>query len=310
MAAKEQPPADPRTWAPYNHIAADEPQVANRDDELEMEVTPVVPRGSDRDQAATPTPATVAGLRYLAFLAGLTLLLGLFERSDLLTQVRLYALIAVVALVTVAGLGMALWQASPSRRIALTPSYYLVPLMAVAVAAAASALVSDWRYHAGSQVLMAAAIFGATYVTVGRLRGLRRSFLDLLQDVALIVVVLAAYVVILAGIGDIVLRLGLVFLVSFVAAYENLSRASSNHGRSIVGGVIVAQVVTSIAFALISQQFLDVVRLGPILLVAWYVNRGMAYHVLEGTMSVGIFVEYAIGAVVCGALVATALTSH
>ena len=310
MAAKEQPPADPRTWAPYNDIPADEPQAADRDGEPEMDVTPVVPRGSDREQAVTPLPAAVAGLRYLAFLAGLTLLLGLFERSDLLTPARLYALIAVIVLVTVGGFGMALWQASPSRRGVLTPSYYVVPVMAVVVAAAASGLVSDWRYHAGSQALMAAAIFGMTYVTVDRLRGRRRSFLDLLQDVALIVVVLAAYVVILAGIGDIVLRLGLVFLVTFVAAYENLSRASSSHARAVVGGVIVAQVVTAIAFALISQQFLDVVRLGPILLVAWYVNRGMGYHVLEGTMSVGIFVEYAVGAVVCAALVATALTSR
>ena len=194
--------------------------------------------------------------------------------------------------------------------MALTPSYYVVPVMAVVVAAAASGLVSDWRYHAGSQALMAGGIFAVSYVTVARFAGRRRAALDLLQDIALIVVVLAAYVVILAGIGDIVLRLGLVFAVSLLATYENLSRASSSHARAVVGGVIVAQVVTAIAFALISQQFLDVVRLGPILLVAWYVNRGMGYHVLEGTMSVGIFVEYAVGAVVCAALVATALAAH
>jgi hypothetical protein len=194
--------------------------------------------------------------------------------------------------------------------VSLTPSYYLVPVMAVIIAGAISALVSDWRYHAASQALMAGAIFAVSYVTVGRLVGRRRAALDLLQDITLIVVVLAAYVVILAAINDISLRLGLIFLVSLLATYENLSRASSSHARAVVGGVIVGQVVTAITFALISQQFLDVVRLGPILLVAWYVNRGMGYHLLEGTMSVSIFVEYAVGAVVCAALVATALMAR
>ncbi|MDQ6919962.1 MAG: hypothetical protein M3Z98_11445 [Candidatus Dormibacteraeota bacterium] len=250
------------------------------------------------------------GPRFLAYVAGLVLLLGLFERSDLLTPAGLVGLMAAMALVTIGSFGLALRQASENRLAALTPSYYLIPLMAVVVAGAVSALVSDWRLHAGSQAAMAAAIFVVSFVTVARLRGQRQAWYDLLQDVALLVVVLVSYVVILAGINDILLRLTLIFAVSLVAAYENLSRATSSHGRALVGGVIVAQLVTGLAFALISQQFLDVVRLGPLLLVAWYVNRGMSYHVLEGTMSIGVFVEYVIGAVVCAVLVATALTAR
>ncbi len=296
MAGKEQPRADPHTWAPHAEIAPDEPQAPQS----------VVVIDEPAIVAARPT----VGPRFLAYVAGLVLLLGLFERSDLLTPAGLVGLMAAMALVTIGSFGLALRQASENRLAALTPSYYLIPLMAVVVAGAVSALVSDWRLHAGSQAAMAAAIFVVSFVTVARLRGQRQAWYDLLQDVALLVVVLVSYVVILAGINDILLRLTLIFAVSLVAAYENLSRATSSHGRALVGGVIVAQLVTGLAFALISQQFLDVVRLGPLLLVAWYVNRGMSYHVLEGTMSIGVFVEYVIGAVVCAVLVATALTAR
>jgi hypothetical protein len=300
MAEKERPRADsladPHTWAPHTDIAPDEPQAPQS----------VVVIDEPGIVAAHPT----IGPRFLAYLAGMVLLLGLFERSDLLTTGGLVGLVTAMAVVTVAGFGLAIHQASEERWTALTPSFYLTPLLAVLVAAAVSALVSDWRIHAGSQAAMGAAIFAVSFVTVERFRGQRRAGYDLLQDTALIAVVLVAFVVILAGINDIVLRLSLVFVVSMVSAYENLSRASTSHSRAIVGGVVTAQVVTTVAFALISQQFLDVARLGPLLLVAWYVNRGLIYHVLEGTMSVGVFVEYAIGAAVCAVLVATALMAR
>lgn len=300
MAEKERQSADPRsdphTWAPHTEIAPDEPQAPQS----------VVVIDDPAIVAARPN----MGPRFLAFLAGLVLLLGLAERSDMLTPLALYGLVAVMAVVTIAGFGLALRQASERRWTALTPSFYLLPLMALVVAGAVSALVSDWRLHAASQAVMAVAIFAVTFVTVERFRGQRRAGYDLVQDTALIGTVLVSYVVILAGITDIVARLGLIFLVSLVAAYENLSRASSSHSRAIVGGVVTAQVVTTVAFALISQQFLDVVRLGPLLLVAWYVNRGLIYHVLEGSMSVQVFIEYVIGAVVCAVLVATALMAR
>jgi hypothetical protein len=219
-------------------------------------------------------------------------------------------LVGAMALFTAAGFGVALWQTPGAHQSPLTASNYLVPVMAVVVAGAVSLLVNDWRLHVGSQVLMAVAIFSATYVTLERFRGRRRPGHDFLQDAALILVLLGAYVAILAGVTDIFTRLALIFAVTFVAAYENLSRAAPGHGRPLVGGVIVAQVVTAVAFGLISYQFLDVARLGTILLVAWYVNRGMGYHMLEGTMSPGIFIEYLIGAVVCVALVATAILTH
>jgi hypothetical protein len=78
----------------------------------------------------------------------------------------------------------------------------------------------------------------------------------------------------------------------------------------LVGGMLVSLAATAIAFGLISAQFLDISRLGSILLVAWYVNTGMVFYMLEGTMTREIFVEYMVGVVICAGLVATALLTH
>jgi hypothetical protein len=311
MAAKEPPPADPRSWAPY--ADADERAVRRQEERALRRQEEHAVREDEQavrqEEATLPSPGLL-GPRYLAYLAGLVVLVGLFERSDLLKPVGIYALVAATALLTAAGVGLALRLVPEPAESPLAASHYLVPVMAVVVGGAVSVLVNDWRLHVGSQVLMGAAIFSASYVTLERFRSRRRPGHDFLQDAALILVLLGAYVAILAGVTSLSLRLFLIFMTTLVAAYENLARASSNYGRALVGGVIVAQVVTAIAFGLISYQLLDVARLATILLVAWYVNRGMGYHVLEGTMAPGIFVEYAVGAVVCVALIATAILTH
>jgi hypothetical protein len=50
--------------------------------------------------------------------------------------------------------------------------------------------------------------------------------------------------------------------------------------------------------------------LATILLVAWYVNTGMVFYLLEGTMTRNVFIEYLVGVVLCSALVATAILTH
>jgi hypothetical protein len=262
---------------------------------------------AEKEQAQ---PSGTLGPRYLAYVAGLLLVLGLFERSDILPATGIYVLVGAMAVVTVLAFGIALRATASDRESAMAAGHYVVPAMAVVVAGAVSVLVADWRMHLGGQLLMAIAIFAATYVTLERFRGRRRPGHDFLQDAALILVLLGAYMAVLAGVNSIALRLLLVFVATLAAAYENLARATKVSNRALVGAVIVAQVVTAIAFGLISYQFLDVTRLATILMVAWYVNRGLGYHVLEGTMSPGIFVEYAIGALVCVALVATAILTH
>ncbi|HEY8741121.1 MAG TPA: hypothetical protein VIN56_11065, partial [Candidatus Dormibacteraeota bacterium] len=113
--------------------------------------------------AESTLTAAKPGARYLAHLAGLALLLGLFERWDLLGGFQVLAVVLLVMVVTAAGASLALASRAPLP--------YLVPLMAVAVAAAVSYLIQDWRLHVASQAMMAVAIFASSYVTLERFRG-------------------------------------------------------------------------------------------------------------------------------------------
>src|ERR1700704_6036515 len=81
---------------------------------------------------ATAELAPRAGSRYLRYLAGLVVLLGLFARSDLLSPRRVAVLVAGIVVVTVAGLAVALGRTDVARP-SPDPRHYLIPVMAVLV---------------------------------------------------------------------------------------------------------------------------------------------------------------------------------
>jgi hypothetical protein len=250
-----------------------------------------------------------ASTRYLRYLAGLVVLLGIFERSDLLAPRGLAALVAGIVIFSVVGLAAVVGQVD-SDAGRFQPGLYLVPVMAVLVGAAVAMQIADWKLHVAAQALVGIAVFAASYVNVERLRGRRRPGHEFLENAAVILVLLGAYLALLSGVSSLGLRVALIFVATYVAAYVQLSRVASEQGRAVVGGLIVSLAATAIAFGLISAQFLDIGRLGTILLVAWYVNTGMVFYMLEGSMTRNIFAEYAIGVVICAGLVATAILTH
>jgi hypothetical protein len=268
-------------------------------------------------EATTPTlpPETVVseghlGPRYLAYLAALALLVGLFERWDLLGGAQVLAVVVGVMLLTVAGSALALKRARSPRESAGLVLHYLVPLMAVAVAAAVSYLIQDWRLHVASQLMMAIAVFASTYVTLERFLGRERPGHEFLMNAAIILILLGAYLSILVGAPSVPLRLFAIFVGTALAAYELLGRVTSEQTRAAVASLIVAQIVTTVAFAMISLQFVDNSRLAGILLVAWYVNRDLARHLFEGTLTRNILAEYSVGLVLVAALIGSALLSR
>jgi hypothetical protein len=213
--------------------------------------------------------------------------------------------------VVFAVLGLALVMGRvDSEGAQVQPGLYLMPLMAIAVGAAVAMQSADWRLHVVTQVLVGAAVFAASYVNVERLRGRRRPGHEFLENAAIILTLLGAYLALLSGVSSLGLRVAFIFVATYVAAYVQLSRVASEQGRAVVGGLIVSLAATAIAFGLISAQFLDIGRLGTILLVAWYVNTGMVFYVLEGSMTRNIFLEYAVGVIICAGLVATAILTH
>ncbi|HEV1997559.1 MAG TPA: hypothetical protein VGR61_05450 [Candidatus Dormibacteraeota bacterium] len=250
------------------------------------------------------------GPRFLAYLATLALLVGLFERWDLLGGAAVLAVVVGVMVFTVAGFSLALRRAGSATESAGLLMHYLVPLMAVAVAAAVSYLIQDWRFHLASQGMMGIAIMASSYVTLERFLGRERPGHEFLMNAAAILILLGAYLSILVGTTSVPLRLAAVFAGTGLAAYELLGRVAAEQARAIVASLIVAQIVTTVAFAMISLQFVDNSRLAGILLVAWYVNRDLARHLFEGTLTRNILAEYSVGLVLIAALIASALLSR
>ncbi|MGI8608854.1 MAG: DUF5656 family protein [Candidatus Dormibacteria bacterium] len=236
--------------------------------------------------------------------------MGLFERWDLLTGVQVVAVVVGVMVLIASGFALALSRARSATESAGQVLHYLVPLMAVAVAAAVSYLIQDWRLHLASQAMMGLAIMASCYVTLERFLGRDRPGHEFLMNAAAILILLGGYLSILVGTISVPLRLAGIFAGTGLAAYELLGRVSTEQARAVVASLIVAQIVTTVAFAMISLQFVDNSRLAGILLVAWYVNRDLARHLFEGTLTRNILAEYSVGLVLVAALIASALLSR
>lgn len=250
------------------------------------------------------------GARYLAHLALLALLLGLFERWDLLGGTQVVALVVAIMVVTVAGAALALSASGSTRDSARAPTHYLVPIMAVMVGAAVSYLIQDWRLHLASQVMMAISIFASTYVTHERFMGRERPGHEFLMNAAVILVLLGGYISVLVGTASLAIRMVVIFTGTALAAYELLGRVSAEQARAVAASLVVAQIVTFVAFAMVTSQFVDNSRIAGILLVSWYVNRDLARHLFEGTLTRNILAEYSVGLVLIAALIGSALLSR
>ncbi|MFN2464628.1 MAG: hypothetical protein ABR573_12095 [Candidatus Dormibacteria bacterium] len=253
---------------------------------------------------------TRLGPRYLAYLAILLLLVGTFERWDLLSAPAVVAIVVGLAVVAAAGVGVALAGAGSHVESAGQPLHYVIPLMAIVVAAAVSYLIQDWRLHLVSQLLMAVAVFSSSYVTLERFFERERPGHEFLMNAAVILILLGAYLAILVGTTVLPLRLVGIFLATALAAYELLGRVAVEQARAVVAALFVAQLVTMVAFAMFSVQFVDNSRLAGVMLVTWYVNRDLARHLFEGTLTRNILAEYSVGLVLVGALIGSALLSR
>jgi hypothetical protein len=211
---------------------------------------------------------------------------------------------------TMLGLLAAFRQATREPGEALRPQHYLVPAMAVLTAAAISYEAPDWRLHAISQLVMGAAVATSGYVTLEGLIGRTRPGQEFLHDAAVIVVLLGAYLAVLNGLPSVAARVVLIGLVAFLAAYESFNEAVRGDARAALFGLLVAQVVAVLAFALISLQNIDSGRMAAVLLIGWYANRGIGYNLLKNSLTGGIFVEYLVAALLCAGLVVSAVLTR
>jgi hypothetical protein len=156
--------------------------------------------------------------------------------------------------------------------------------------------VTLWKYA------VATAAFGAGFIILARLDYLRLRDQEklghiVLQEVLLVVAVFGAYLVIVTLHFNIILQLLWIFTITFLASYRSfrVNGSAIAPRRAFIFALFVGQVVTFLAWAINALQLYLVINEGwfaVVLLIAWYINRGLVRHTVEDSFSRNVVLEY------------------
>ena len=254
-------------------------------------------------EKVVPTDSAAKAERDRSFLifAGIVLAaLALGFKSELLGQGQVWALaLGLVVLAAPAVLG----YLRGTQEFPRIEHYIPVALGAITLAGLTQFQdVTLWKYA------IATAAFGAGFVVAARLDYLRLRDQEkrghiVLQELLLVVVVFGAYLVIVTLHFNIILQLLWIFTITFLASYRSfrINGASIAPRRAFIFALFVGQVVTFLAWAINALQLYLVINEGwfaVVLLIAWYINRGLVRHTVEDSFTRNVILEYGAFAVV------------
>ena len=248
-------------------------------------------------EKVVPTDSAAKAERDRSFLifAGIVLAaLALGFKSELLGQGQVWALaLGLVVLAAPAVLG----YLRGTQEFPRIEHYIPVALGAITLAGLTQFPdVTLWKYA------VATAAFGAGFIILARLDYLRLRDQEklghiVLQEVLLVVAVFGAYLVIVTLHFNIILQLLWIFTITFLASYRSfrVNGSAIAPRRAFIFALFVGQVVTFLAWAINALQLYLVINEGwfaVVLLIAWYINRGLVRHTVEDSFSRNVVLEY------------------
>jgi hypothetical protein len=244
---------------------------------------------------ATEITAKAERDRSFLIFAGIVLAaIALGFKSELLGQGQVWALaLGLVVIAAPAVLG----YLRGTQEFPRTEHYIPVALGAITLAGLTQFPdVTLWKYA------LATAVFGAGFVIAARLDYLRLREQEkrghiVLQEVLLVVVVFGAYLVIVTLRFNIILQLLWIFTITFLASYRSfrINGIAIAPRRAFIFALFVGQVVTFLAWAINALQVYLVIYEGwfaVVLLIAWYINRGLVRHTVEDSFTRNVVLEY------------------
>jgi hypothetical protein len=250
-----------------------------------------------------PTASTARSERDRSFLifAGVVLVaIALGFKSELLGQGQVWALALGLVVVSAPALLGYLRGAEEFPRIE-----HYIPVALGATTLAGLSLLPDvelWKY------LVLTGMFGAGFILAARLDYLRLRNEEkrghvVLQEAVLILALAGAYLVVVALHFNAILQLLWIFSITFMASYRSfrINGSALAHRRAFIFALFVAQVVTFLAWAVTALSIYLVVNEGifaVMLLLAWYINRGLVRHTVEDSFTRNVVLEYGAFAVV------------
>ena len=156
--------------------------------------------------------------------------------------------------------------------------------------------VTLWKY------VLATAVFGAGFIIAARLDYLRLRDQEkrghiVLQEILLVVGVFGGYLVIVTLQFNIILELLWIFTITFLASYRSfrINGIAIAPRRAFIFALFVGQVVTFLAWAINALRLYLVIYEGwfaVVLLIAWYINRGLVRHTVEDSFTRNVVLEY------------------
>jgi len=249
-------------------------------------------------QRETPAPVAIVvqgerDRRFLVFAGIVLVAIALGFKSELLAQNQVWML--GLGLIVVAAPAILAYLRSAEEPPAVE-HYIPVALGAITLAGLAILVPEQWKF------LILTAIFGVGFVVAGRLDYLRlrnsekRGHL-VVQEAILICVLAGAYLVVVTLPFNPILRLLWILTITFLASYRSfrINGSSIAPSRAFIFAVFVAQVVTFLAWAVVTLESFLILNEGTfavILLFAWYINRGLVRHTVEDSFSRHVVLEY------------------
>jgi len=260
--------------------------------------TPPIP--AERLAPATSAVKSERDRSFLIFAGVVLVAIALGFKSELLGQGQVWAL--ALALVVVAAPAL-LGYLRGSEELPRIEHY--IPVALGATTLAGLSLLPDvelWKY------LALTAMFGTGFILAARLDYLRLRDEEkrghvVIQEAILILALAGAYLVVVALHFNAILQLLWIFTITFMASYRSFRINGSQIAprRAFIFALFVAQVVTFLAWAVTALSIYLVVNEGifaVMLLLAWYINRGLVRHTVEDSFTRNVVLEYGAFAVV------------
>jgi hypothetical protein len=260
----------------------------------------IPPIPAERLAPAASTTKSERDRSFLIFAGVVLAAIALGFKSELLGQGQVWALALGLVVVSAPALLGYLRGTEEFPRIE-----HYIPVALGATTLAGLSLLPDvelWKY------LVLTGMFGAGFILAARLDYLRLRNEEkrghvVLQEAVLILALAGAYLVVVALHFNAILQLLWIFTITFMASYRSfrINGSAIAPRRAFIFALFVAQVVTFLAWAVTALSIYLVVNEGifaVMLLLAWYINRGLVRHTVEDSFTRNVVLEYGAFAVV------------
>src|SRR5258706_12644682 len=251
------------------------------------------PAPEEKYARSTVIVASERDRAFLIFAAVVLVAIALGFKSELLGPGQVWALALGLVVIAAPALLGYLRGTAEFPRI----EHYIPVALGATTLAGLSLLVPElWKY------LVLTLAFGTGFILAARLDYLRLRDEEkrghvVLQETIIILALAGAYLVVVSLHFNPILQLFWIFTITFMASFRSfrINGSAIAPRRAFIFALFVAQVVTFLAWAITALSIYLVVNEGifaVMLLLAWYINRGLVRHTVEDSFTRNVLLEY------------------